>query len=239
MLTYWDIATGKPLLFLCAIGLIVIVGLILITMRKAWGRALELGIKKEVLKKVAVSSVTFSIVPSISIVVGLITLSAVLGTGWSWFRLSVVGAVSYELMAADMVAQGMNYSSLSLLKDTPGEVMIAVMIVMSVCIISGIIGCVLMVKKITTSMNAYSKKSGVWGTIVVGTFMITMITVLVIVQASSGLVATLTILTSIAVAFILTKIAENAKFAWISEFILSITLIVSMASSVLWQNIFI
>lgn len=39
------------------------------------------------------------------------SLSAVLGVPWSWFRLSVVGAVSYELTAAEMVSDALGFQS--------------------------------------------------------------------------------------------------------------------------------
>lgn len=59
------------LLTLVTIGLIYIVVFSLIYLKKAYTRCLEMGITKEELKKVIKSSVVFSIVPSLSIVVGL------------------------------------------------------------------------------------------------------------------------------------------------------------------------
>ena len=55
-----------------------------------------MGITKEDLHKVIKSSLVFSIVPSLSIVVGLFALISVLGIVWSWWRLSVIGSLSYE-----------------------------------------------------------------------------------------------------------------------------------------------
>lgn len=85
------------------VGLLLIFLLCAVMLKMAWGRCIELGISQEKIKGVIKSSVIFSIVPSLSIVIGLFSLAAVLGVPWPWFRLSVVGSVSYELMAADMV----------------------------------------------------------------------------------------------------------------------------------------
>ena len=108
---YFDVANSPLLYVLVTAGVLYIMGLSAVFLRKSWRRCLELGISKEKLSAVARSSAVFTIVPSVSIVIGLFTLSTVLGIPWPWYRLSVVGSVSYELMAADMVADGMGYGS--------------------------------------------------------------------------------------------------------------------------------
>jgi hypothetical protein len=87
-------------------------------MYRAWKRGKELNMEQETLKKVVVSSLTFSIAPSIGIFIGVITLSGVIGIPLPWIRLSVIGALHYELMAASaaassqggLVASGMDAS---------------------------------------------------------------------------------------------------------------------------------
>lgn len=121
---YFDVANSPLLYVLVAAGVLYIVGLSAVFLRKSWRRCLELGISKEKLSAVARSSAVFTIVPSVSIVIGLFTLSTVLGIPWPWYRLSVVGSVSYELMAADMVADGMGYGSVGEMAaqaDTPSS----------------------------------------------------------------------------------------------------------------------
>ena len=91
-----EIIQSPLLLALVSIGLIYILGFSLVYLKKAYSRCLEMGITKEELKKVIKSSVVFSIVPSLSIVVGLFALISVLGVVWSWWRLFVIGSLSYE-----------------------------------------------------------------------------------------------------------------------------------------------
>ena len=136
-------------------------GLSAVFLRKSWRRCLELGISKEKLSAVARSSAVFTIVPSVSIVIGLFTLSTVLGIPWPWYRLSVVGSVSYELMAADMVADGMGYGSVGeMAAQADHTVFGAVMFVMSICILAGIIINIFAVEKIQTGMSTLKKKAG-------------------------------------------------------------------------------
>ena len=79
MTTMKDIISSPLLLILVAIGLIYIVIFSLIHLKKSYSRCIEMGITKEDLKKVIKSSIVFSIVPSLSIVVGLFALISVLG----------------------------------------------------------------------------------------------------------------------------------------------------------------
>ncbi|MBI9009499.1 MAG: DUF5058 family protein [Tenericutes bacterium] len=68
---------------------------------KAYKHSKELGMEKESIKKAVISSVSFSILPSIGIFIGVITMSGLLGIALPWIRLSVLGALHYELLAVD------------------------------------------------------------------------------------------------------------------------------------------
>ena len=58
------------------VGLLLIFLLCAVMLKMAWGRCIELGISREKVKDVIKSSVIFSIVPSLSIVIGLFSLAA-------------------------------------------------------------------------------------------------------------------------------------------------------------------
>src|SRR5699024_7958696 len=95
---------------------------------------------REKLKKIVKSSIIFTIVPSIAIVIALFSLASVLGIPWSWFRLSVVGSLAYELMAAEMTVTGAGYDSLGQFVAS-GDISSVgtIMFVMSISIIGGIV----------------------------------------------------------------------------------------------------
>ncbi len=71
---------------------------------KSWIRAKELGIEISVLRRVVRSSAAFTVAPAIAIILGVITLSRFLGLPLPWLRLSVLGALTYELPAATSAA---------------------------------------------------------------------------------------------------------------------------------------
>ena len=236
---YFDVANSPLLYVLVTAGVLYIVGLSAVFLRKSWRRCLELGISKEKLSAVARSSAVFTIVPSVSIVIGLFTLSTVLGIPWPWYRLSVVGSVSYELMAADMVADGMGYGSVGeMAAQADHTVFGAVMFVMSICILAGIIINIFAVEKIQTGMSTLKKKRGDWGTIVNSCFFLGIVAAFTPLIFASGTVYALTFLISMGVAALCALCMRRFHLKWLGSFIRSISLIVSMAASVLLEQIF-
>lgn len=121
-------------------------------MVRAWRAGVALGMDKAKMRRVITSSVTFTILPSVGILLGVIALSGSLGTPWPWLRLSVVGALHYETQVAQAAAEQVGMSSLSAAEMTPkGFTTIALL--MSVCIMWGMLLSTLFSKR-------YLKKLG-------------------------------------------------------------------------------
>lgn len=70
---------------------------------KSIKRAKAIGMEKSTIKKIITSSAVFSIVPSIPIVIGVGILMSLVGMGIAWVRLSVIGALQYEIFAQQLV----------------------------------------------------------------------------------------------------------------------------------------
>lgn len=138
MATMKDIIQSSLLLALVIGGLLYISAFSLVYLKKAYDHCLELGITRKELSNVIKSSLIFSVVPSLSIVVGLFVLIAVLGSVWAWWRLSVIGSLSYETMISSSIAQVLGYaSSAEMLESATGRQFGVVMILMSVGMLSG------------------------------------------------------------------------------------------------------
>ena len=71
---------------------------------KSVQRAKTVGISASTVRKTILSSTLFTIAPAVSILIGIITLSKFLGLPFPWLRLSILGAVTYELPAATIAA---------------------------------------------------------------------------------------------------------------------------------------
>ena len=130
---------------------------------RAYRRGKELGISTEKLKKTIVSTSVFTIAPAISILVGIVTLSKFLGIPLPWIRMSVIGAITYELPAATSTANAFGLSLAEMITDP--EVYAAIAWVMTLGILPSIILPPVLMKKIQGGMIKIKNKDSKWGDI--------------------------------------------------------------------------
>lgn len=119
--SYLSIANSRVMLFLCAATVLVVLIQPVIFLLKARKRSREIGLTSENFKAIAKSSAIFSLIPSLPILIGYMLMIASLGKYFPWLRLSVLGSVSYEIMAADIAAVQMGYEGLSSANFTSSE----------------------------------------------------------------------------------------------------------------------
>ncbi len=130
---------NSPLLYIICGGIILFVAIVcLIFMIRAYRAGVKAGMDTGMLKRTITSSVTFSILPSVGILLGVIALSGSLGTPWPWLRLSVIGALHYETQVAQAASEQVGLSSLSISEMTP-EAFSTIALLMSICIMWGMI----------------------------------------------------------------------------------------------------
>ena len=235
---YIDVANSPLLYGAVAVGILYIVGLAAVFLKKAWSRCLALGISQKKLWEIARSSAVFTVVPSLSIVIGLFTLSTVLGIPWSWYRLSVVGSVTYELTAAEMVADGMGFSSVGdMAANADYHAFGAVMFVMSICILAGILVNLFAVEKIQKGMSNYKKKKGDWGSVMNSCFFLGIMAAFTPLIFASGFIYAMTFVVSALTAAACHWLMKRFVIRWLGSFIMSISLIASMVFAVFMTGV--
>lgn len=121
-----------------AIVTVFVLGTSLFFIVKAYKDAKELNMDRKALRKVIINSAVFTVLPSVSILIGVIALSGYIGIPLPWIRLSVIGALHYEGTAVDTVLE--NYGVLSV--SNP-EIFVTVAFVMTLGIIVGPLFCLL------------------------------------------------------------------------------------------------
>ena len=104
---------------------------------KAWKRGREIGMAPDKLKKIAVTAAIFTIAPAVAIVIGVITLSKDLGVPLPWLRLSVIGSLSYETIAATNAENAMGLTFGSVTSLTASQY-VTIATVMTISIMVGI-----------------------------------------------------------------------------------------------------
>ena len=124
---------------------------------KSYKAGVKIGIDKKLLKKTITASATFTLLPSISILLGVIALSGTLGVPFSWLRLSVVGALQYELNVAEIAAQSIGLSGLRVDELSIGA-FVTIALVMTVGIVGGVVCCILFLKKYLGKIQKAPKK---------------------------------------------------------------------------------
>lgn len=165
---------NQPILFIFAgIVILFVLGQSVFFLIKAWRRAKELGIKSKTLVDISIGSALFSIAPAISILLGLISLSRFLGLPLPWLRLSVLGALTYELPAAAAVAKILNLPLDQPISD--GSTYLSITWVMTLGIISGILIILFFQKKMEKNLLKMKNKDAKWGKILMDSLFVGMI----------------------------------------------------------------
>ena len=191
-----SVVANSPLLYvLIAIGLAYIVVIAIISAKKASKRCQELGISKETINNVIKASISSAIVPSIAILLGFITLSVTLGAAWPWWRLSVIGSLSYETMASQYTADGMGIV-LSDVLTSDATIFAAIMIVMTIGIMIEPLSVALFAEKYSTGIMK-AKENDDWGQVMSGCFFLAMFAVYLPIMIFTDLPTTFTLVTSL------------------------------------------
>ena len=237
-MAFIEILNSKLLYILVILGIGFILVFSLLTLFRSYKHALDIGMDKTKIKGVITSSMIFSIIPSISIVIGLFTLAAVIGVPWSWFRLSVVGSLMYELMAAEMVATGAGYESLAALGSAGDPTVVGtVMFVMSISILGGILGVLIFGKSISKNINKLNAK-GPFAVLAINVLQLALMAVYFPSMLTSGAVYIAVLLTSAATAIVHQLIIKKTGWKKLGNFIMADSLVVGMLSSLIWTKVF-
>lgn len=124
---------------------------------KSYHAGIRIGMDKKVLKKTITASATFTLLPSISILLGVVALSGTLGVPFSWLRLSVIGALQYELNVAEIAAQSVGLSGLHPEELNMGA-FVTIALVMTIGILGGVICSIFFLKKYLGKIQKTPKK---------------------------------------------------------------------------------
>lgn len=159
------ILAGAVILFVIAQSLFFLI--------RSYKRGLSLGISGAQMRKTMISTAIFTIAPAISILLGIITLSKFLGLPLPWLRLSVIGAITYELPAATSTANALGVTLSETITDP--KVYTAIAWVMTLGIFPGLIWVPLFIKKIQGGLMKIKNKDSKWGDILMDAMFLGMI----------------------------------------------------------------
>ena len=188
--------------------------------RKAYKRGLELGMTKTQLNETTRSSAIFSIVPSIPILIGLVTMIPLFGNVViPWIRLSVIGSVSYETYAASQIKQAAGVASLT----ENLQVYSTAIWTMTLSILSGMIILIFFYKQYTNKLEAIKIKNPRWSELLIAALFMGLVGTIGAQQITMGGYNSLALFISIAIMAVLALISR--KFKWMEEFALPVSML--------------
>lgn len=213
---------------------------------RAVKRGRALGLSDKVMKDAAVSSATFSVVPSVPIVLAMITLAATIGAPFSWIRLSVIGSMSYETVAAGAVAGGAG--------ELTASVFAGIMWVMTIGIISGPLFNIFGLKKYQNKLAQIGERNPKWSKILIDALFMGIIAVMGGQYIAKGIAAfagtaaekivlggeaqLFTLVTGAVLMGLFGLVIKLTKAKWLENFALPISMIGAIALSVVYHGMF-
>lgn len=233
---------NSPILFLLA-GIVIaaVLGQSVYFLVKALKRAKAIGMAPQKLKKVMITAGVFTVAPAVAIVISVIALSKNLGIALPWLRLSVVGSMSYEAIAAANAesAMGLDLQNLPPLNATQ---FVTVTMIMTLSIMVGIWLVPVVCKKLQKGMLKMENRDKKWSDIFSASMFIGMISAFlgyvfcdfsgVFTGNTAGLIPVLVMLSAALIMVLCAGIMKLTKWKWINDYALPISLVGGMACAV-------
>ena len=237
-----NFSVNHPILFLI-VGIIIffVLAQSVFFLVKALKRAKELGMDTKKIRKIIISASIFTIAPAVAIVVSVIALAKDLGIALPWLRLSVVGSMSYETIAATNALSGMGleFGKVAELNATQ---FVTIAFVMTISIMVGIWLVPVLCKKMKTGLVNMKKKDAKWLDIFQSAMFIGMISAFVgfvfcdfsgvFKGQTQGLIPVLVMAVSAVTMLICGALMKLTKARWINDYALPASLIIGMASAI-------
>lgn len=241
-----------PVLYFVVGGVLLFIALgCLYFIIKFYRAGIRIGMEKAVLKKAVTSSALFTVLPAVSILLGVIALSGSLGVPTAWLRLSVVGNLSYEAIAAEAAAQGMGIQLDSAVLNS--ESLVTILAVMTTGICWGVLCTIFLCpwysrkcNKLLNKTNNGGKKGksfSDWAMISMfigfcGTFIGSYIAKAVngLLSAAHGgevdlISSSIALITALVAALVMKvcSVLEEKGYKWMENFSLSLSMLIAMA----------
>ena len=238
---------NHPALFLLAGFLVaVVLGQSVYFLIKALRRSRQIGMDQTKIRKTIKTAAVFTVAPAVSIVISVIALSKSLGIPLPWLRLSVVGSLSYEAIAAENAVSAMGLS-LGKITALSAQQFVNITLVMTISILVGIWLVPVIGKKLLSGMSSLGAKDAKWADIFQNAMFIGMISAFLGYvfcdisrlwipvegySSTSGLVPVCTMASSALVMVVLGLLMRKPKLKWLGDYALPISLVAGMLAAI-------
>jgi hypothetical protein len=205
----------------------------LVFISQAWKEGRRLGIGTAVMKKALMGSGIFSIVPSIAILLAVLTLAGSLGLPLPWIRLSVVGAITYELPAAETAAQAFDSTIKGSIVDR--EIFSAIAWAMSLGSVFAMILVTFFAKGIQSGIHKAQIRDVKWSGLLITAMFMGLISAFLGSSLGGGAVSILTLLSSAAVMATFGLLIRKTGLSKLENFAMPVSMIAGMAVAAIYS----
>ena len=233
-----NFSTNSSFLYVVAVCVIVFVlAQSVYFLVRAYRRGKTIGMETAVLKKTVLSTAVFTIAPAISILLGVVTLSKFLGIPLPWIRMSVIGAITYELPAATSTANALGISLSETITDP--KVYSAIAWVMTLGILPSIVLPPILMKRIQGGVIKIKNKDSKWGDIFMTAMFLGMISAFLgmvfadVRKGLAGFIPIFVLLVSALIMCICGLLIKKCNMKWLETYALSISMVGAMIFAVL------
>lgn len=236
-----EFSVNAPIIFVF-VGIIIaaVLGQSVYFLVRAVRRAKELGIAAATVKKTVSSSAIFTVAPAISILVSVVALSKSLGLPLPWLRLSVIGSMSYEMVASQNVLKAAGMPDGVAITDP--SIFMSVVWVMTLGIAAGLVLVPFMTRGIQNGMTKMGMKDKKWGEIFNNAMFLGMISAFLgfvfcdVLDVTTGdtscLIPVCVMLVSAVIMAVCGTIATKCKIRWLTDYALPLSLVGGMAAAI-------
>lgn len=205
-------------------------------LRRALIQARNIGMDRRVLGSTIRSSAVFTVAPALAILLGVLSLSKFLGLPLPWLRLSILGALTYELTAAASAASSFGISVTDPVNDPAAFT--AIVWVMTLGIIPGTILIPLFLKRIQKGLVTLKNRDQVWGEHLMTALFLGMISAfsgMVFSKVTTGLQGWIPVFVLLFSAFVMGLCGlaiKRGRVQWLTDYALPVSILSGMAFSV-------
>ena len=241
-----DFSINHPILFIL-VGILVaaVLGQSVYFLVKALRRAKAISMDTTKIRKTIKTAAVFTVAPAVSIVISVIALAKSLGLPLPWLRLSVVGSLSYETIAAGNAVSAMGLT-LGKIESLTASQYVTIVLVMTISIMVGIWLVPAIGKKLLGGMKSLSNKDAKWADVLQNAMFIGMIAAFLgfvfcdfsrlwipgDYSPTSGLVPVCVMGVSAVVMLLCGLVMKVFKWQWVNDYALPISLLAGMASAI-------
>lgn len=235
-----EFSVNHPILFVFA-GVIILAVLAqsFFFLFRAIKRAQELGMEKAKIRKLILSASLFTVAPAVSILVGVLVLSKKLGVALPWLRLSIIGSLSYETVAAETTIDQLGIAGA---EEITASGYVTVLWVMTLGIIIGLALVPLLTRRIQRGVKKMEKKDKHWGEIFNNAMFLGMISAFlgyvfcdvstVFSGETKGLIPVCVMAVSALIMVACGLLSKKLKARWLTDYALPFSLVGGMASAI-------